>query len=157
MKWRFLTAAVLGLMSAGSVHAGPARDWHLAGVAADAAWAYASPAAAKTEVDIAIRFSAPVRLGDGGGFSGIVTTFALDCPGNRVRMSNVAHFEQNGSQIDDEKSDLDWRPLVPNPQTYDINSMMSDICAGRPAKSLDSISTDAEGVQKWLAGRLKPQ
>lgn len=154
MKWKALAAAVMALAASASARAGQPLDWHLASVTSDIAWAYSSPADPKTEVYISIRFPGPQRLGDGGSFSGVMTTFALDCPGNRVRMSNVAHFEQDGSQIDSVPSDLDWRPLTPNAQTYDINAMMADVCAGRPGKSLDHISTDAEGAQKWLAGRM---
>jgi hypothetical protein len=151
MKWKALIAAALMAAVAGSTHA-EVRTWQLGTIAPGGAWAY-SGSDAKTLL-FATRLVTQVRLNDGGGYSGMITNLELDCAGGRIRAVEVAHYEADGSLIDDNKDIGDWQTVVPAASGYGLGNLVADRCAGKAPPSAASFSGDETAMQTWLAGLL---
>ncbi len=152
MRLKALAAVILTVVAAGSAHA-EARTWQLGAIGAGGAWAY-SAGDARTSLSFATRLVTQVRLGDGGGYSGMITQFELDCAGGRVRPTEVTHYEADGSLIDDSKDGGDWQTVASATSGYGLGNLIADRCAGRTPPTTATFSGDETAMQLWLAGLL---
>ncbi len=150
MKWNLLPV-VLALAIAAPAHA-EVRAWQLGAVGPGGAWAYSLDA--KTGLSFATRLVVQERLGDGGGYSGMITRFEVDCAGRRIRSTGVAHYETDGSQIDDSQDVGDWRTVAPATGSYGLGNLVADQCAGKAPPATTAFTGDEVAMQTWLAAQL---
>jgi hypothetical protein len=152
MKWNLLPV-VLAFFVASAAHA-EARTWQLGAIGPGGAWAYSPNADPKSGLSFATRLVVQERLGDGGGYSGMITRFELDCAGGRVRSAGVAHYETDGSQIDDSQEAGDWQAVAPSASGYGLGNLVADQCAGKTPPATAAFTGDEAAMQAWLAGLL---
>lgn len=155
MKWKGAIAAVLALAVAAPAVAEAFGDWTIAYTGKDGAWAYRPDLLAPSQLYIAIRFPQAQRLGDGGSYSGTVTSYQLDCAGKRAKVMGVAHFEDDGSLIDDDHDGGDWAAFKPSGGNFDFGAVMAGQCNGHPLTSPAVMHADRVGLQQFLGSAVK--
>jgi hypothetical protein len=155
MKWQALVAAMLAVAAAGPVGAEEMQDWQIAYIGKDGGWAYRVDLLNPAQLYVATRFAKPQRLGDGGNYSGDEKVYELDCAHSRTRIMGVAHFEADGSLIDDDPVSGDWLTFKPSGGNFDVGALMAAKCAGNLPKSPAEIHAGRTGLQQFLGASIK--